>query len=262
MATKLEKEQDGFEETGEAESSPQQVKRGELTEDVGLAAREEEREEYDQYNDDPTFNNRQREYYNQRLGGMRNRRGLEQQQQQQQHGGQQQQQLHALQQQQHIPVRQEQLQKQRSFEKPVNKRMEVDQLWPHETQSERGYPRDSGSEHGGLWQEGPGSDRGPRWEEHERLRWEDPMSEVEWGGGREPGAGLRGHNHDRHRKLPPTPRKPSTLGCQIPVGLGQLGQQGSTSQLLVANVNQIGENYSYLAKCIYDHITFKEDKGR
>ena len=60
------------------------------------------------------------------------------QQQQQQHGGQQQQQLHALQQQQHIPVRQEQLQKQRSFEKPVNKRMEVDQLWPHETQSERG----------------------------------------------------------------------------------------------------------------------------
>ena len=27
---------------------------------------EELREEYDQYNDDPTFNNRQREYYNQR----------------------------------------------------------------------------------------------------------------------------------------------------------------------------------------------------
>ena len=79
-----------------------------------------------------------------RLGGMRNRRGLEQQQQQ--HAGQQQQQqqhpqptLHTLQQQQHIPVRQEQLQKQRSFEKPVNKRMEVDQLWPHETQSERGW---------------------------------------------------------------------------------------------------------------------------
>ena len=38
-----------------------------------------------------------------------------------------------------------------------------------------------------------------RWEEHERLRWEDPMSEVEWGGGREPGGGLRGNNHDRHR---------------------------------------------------------------
>ena len=80
-----------------------------------------------------------------RLGGMRNRRGLEQQQQQQQHAGQQQQvhpqpTMHAIQQQQqHIPVRQEQLQKQRSFEKPVNKRMEVDQLWPHETQSERGW---------------------------------------------------------------------------------------------------------------------------
>ena len=76
-----------------------------------------------------------------RLGGMRNRRGLEQQQQQQ-HPGQQQQlhaqpTMHALQQ-QHIPLRQEQLQKQRSFEKPVNKRMEVDQMWPHETQSERG----------------------------------------------------------------------------------------------------------------------------
>ena len=28
--------------------------------------KEEDREEYDQYNDDPTFNNRQREYYNQR----------------------------------------------------------------------------------------------------------------------------------------------------------------------------------------------------
>ena len=31
-----------------------------------MARQEEEREEYDQYNDDPTFNNRQREYYNQR----------------------------------------------------------------------------------------------------------------------------------------------------------------------------------------------------
>ena len=43
-----------------------QAKEDELIEDVGLATREEEREEYDQYNDDPTFNNRQREYYNQR----------------------------------------------------------------------------------------------------------------------------------------------------------------------------------------------------
>ena len=34
--------------------------------DAGLAMKEEDREEYDQYNDDPTFNNRQREYYNQR----------------------------------------------------------------------------------------------------------------------------------------------------------------------------------------------------
>ena len=42
------------------------MKEEELIEDVGLAMREEEREEYDQYNDDPTFNNRQREYYNQR----------------------------------------------------------------------------------------------------------------------------------------------------------------------------------------------------
>ena len=39
-----------------------------MVEDVGnsISTREEEREEYDQYNDDPTFNNRQREYYNQR----------------------------------------------------------------------------------------------------------------------------------------------------------------------------------------------------
>ena len=44
-----------------------QAKEEELVEDVGnMATREEEREEYDQYNDDPTFNNRQREYYNQR----------------------------------------------------------------------------------------------------------------------------------------------------------------------------------------------------
>ena len=70
-----------------------------------------------------------------RLGGMRNRRGLEQQQQLHAQST-----LHTIQQQQqHMPGRQEQLQKQRSFEKPVNKRMEVDQLWPHETQSERGW---------------------------------------------------------------------------------------------------------------------------
>ena len=68
-----------------------------------------------------------------RLGGMRNRRGLEQQQQLHAQST-----LHTIQQ-QHMPGRQEQLQKQRSFEKPVNKRMEVDQLWPHETQSERGW---------------------------------------------------------------------------------------------------------------------------
>ena len=37
-----------------------------MIEDAGLAMKEEDREEYDQYNDDPTFNNRQREYYNQR----------------------------------------------------------------------------------------------------------------------------------------------------------------------------------------------------
>ena len=76
------------------------------------------------------------------------------------------------------------------------------------------YPRDSGSEHGGLWQEGPGSDRGPRWqngkiirqeknlrwgEDQGGLRWEEPMSEVEWGGLREGGGGQRGHNHDGHR---------------------------------------------------------------
>ena len=78
------------------------------------------------------------------------------------------------------------------------------------------YPRDSGSEHGGLWQEGPGSDRGPRcqnrnckgekywsslrWEDQGGIRWEEPMSEVEWGGGpREGGGGQRGHNHDGHR---------------------------------------------------------------
>ena len=29
---------------------------------------EELKEQYDQYNDDPNFNNKQREYYNQRLG--------------------------------------------------------------------------------------------------------------------------------------------------------------------------------------------------
>merc|ERR1740123_2072851 len=34
-------------------------------------------EEYDQYNEDPNFNNKQREYYNQRFGGLRNRRVLE-----------------------------------------------------------------------------------------------------------------------------------------------------------------------------------------
>merc|ERR1719150_2086938 len=89
-----------------------------------------------------------------------------------------------------MPGRQEQLQKQRSFEKPINKRMEVDQLWPHETQSERGYPRDSGSEHGGMWQDGPGSDRGPRWDS---ARWEEPMSDVDWGASKwEPAAGGAG----------------------------------------------------------------------
>jgi len=54
---------------------------------------------------------------------------------------------------------------------------------------------------------------------------------------RETGGGQRGHNHDGHRRLPPTPRKPSTLACQFAVGSSQ---PGSTSQLVVANVNQIG----------------------
>jgi len=48
-----------------------------LTSKVTGVESEEHCEEYDQYNDDPNFNNRQREYYNQRLGGLRSRRGLE-----------------------------------------------------------------------------------------------------------------------------------------------------------------------------------------
>ena len=37
-----------------------------LTSKVNGVESEEHQEEYDQYNDDPNFNNRQREYYNQR----------------------------------------------------------------------------------------------------------------------------------------------------------------------------------------------------
>ena len=59
---------------------------------------------------------------------------MEQQQSQQHH-----QKLHL--QQHNQQNHQQQMQKQTSFEKPLNKRIELDQrdAWPHETQSERGY---------------------------------------------------------------------------------------------------------------------------
>ena len=66
------------------------------------------------------------------------------------------------------------------------------------------------------------------------MRWEEgPPSEVQ---GRE---GQRDGGREHHRRLPLTPRKPSTLASQYP--------QGSTSQLRpgnnllnVANVSQMG----------------------
>ena len=56
----------------------QQVERREPAAAQTVIDNEELREEeYDQYNDDPSYNNMQREYYNQRFGGLRNRRVLE-----------------------------------------------------------------------------------------------------------------------------------------------------------------------------------------
>ena len=71
---------------------------------------------------------------------------MEQQQTQQHH-----QKLH--QQQHNQQNHQQQMQKQTGFEKPLNKRIELDQrdAWPHETQSERGYVIKSDStSHAGM----------------------------------------------------------------------------------------------------------------
>ena len=69
------------------------------------------------------------------MTGLRNRRNLDQQQQQHPQPNSPQVMKH---QQQHTAPPIEQLKQQRSFEKPVNKRIEQEQFYPHETQSERG----------------------------------------------------------------------------------------------------------------------------
>lgn len=67
MASKLEKEV-VIGEDGEVigETSPRSDAANLLEESLLGEQIEEEREEYDQYDDDPNFSNRQRDYYNQR----------------------------------------------------------------------------------------------------------------------------------------------------------------------------------------------------
>ena len=64
MASKLEKEVVEGEVIGE--TSPRSDAANLLEESLLGEQIEEEREEYDQYDDDPNFSNRQRDYYNQR----------------------------------------------------------------------------------------------------------------------------------------------------------------------------------------------------
>ena len=77
MASKLEKDQIGVDKSS-TNSLKESIKTEEIPNEVeNVGDNEELREEYDQYNDDPSYDNQQREYYNQRFGGLRNRRVLE-----------------------------------------------------------------------------------------------------------------------------------------------------------------------------------------
>ena len=77
MASKLEKDQIGVDKSS-TNSLKESIKTEEIQNEVeNVGDNEELREEYDQYNDDPSYDNQQREYYNQRFGGLRNRRVLE-----------------------------------------------------------------------------------------------------------------------------------------------------------------------------------------